>query len=60
MALQSMTALKSMSIEKLMNLKSDVEAMLAQKVSLCDRLSSLLLDYLTSKWSFCGDCPAGC
>jgi DNA-binding protein H-NS len=32
-ALQSMTALKSMSIEKLMNLKSDVEAMLAQKVS---------------------------
>jgi DNA-binding protein H-NS len=33
MALQSMTALKSMSIEKLMNLKSDVEAMLAQKVS---------------------------
>jgi DNA-binding protein H-NS len=33
MALQSMTALKSMSIEKLINLKSDVEAMLAQKVS---------------------------
>jgi DNA-binding protein H-NS len=33
MALQSMTALKSMSIEKLMNLKSDVEEMLAQKVS---------------------------
>jgi DNA-binding protein H-NS len=32
-ALQSMTALKSMSIEKLINLKSDVEAMLAQKVS---------------------------
>jgi hypothetical protein len=32
MALQSMTALKSMSIEKLMNLKSDVEATLAQKV----------------------------
>jgi DNA-binding protein H-NS len=32
-ALQSMTALKSMSIEKLMNLKSDVEATLAQKVS---------------------------
>jgi DNA-binding protein H-NS len=33
MALQSVTALKSMSIEKLMNLKSDVEEMLAQKVS---------------------------
>jgi DNA-binding protein H-NS len=33
MALQSMTALKSMSIEKLMSLKSDVEAMLTQKVS---------------------------
>src|ERR1700760_4592354 len=33
MALQSMTALKSMSIEKLINLKSDVEAMLDQKVS---------------------------
>jgi DNA-binding protein H-NS len=33
MALQSMTALKSMSIEKLMKLKSDVEAMLTQKVS---------------------------
>jgi DNA-binding protein H-NS len=33
MALQSVTALKSMSIEKLMNLKSDVEATLAQKVS---------------------------
>jgi hypothetical protein len=33
MALQSMTALKSISIEKLMKLKSDVEAMLAQKVS---------------------------
>jgi DNA-binding protein H-NS len=33
MALQSMTALKSMSIEKLMNLKNDVEAMLTQKVS---------------------------
>jgi DNA-binding protein H-NS len=32
-ALQSMTALKSMTLEKLMNLKSDVEAMLAQKVS---------------------------
>jgi hypothetical protein len=32
-ALQSMTALKSMSIEKLMKLKSDVEATLAQKVS---------------------------
>ena len=32
MALQSMTALKSMTIEKLMKLKSDVEAMLAQKV----------------------------
>jgi DNA-binding protein H-NS len=33
MALQSMTALKSMSIEKLTKLKSDVEATLAQKVS---------------------------
>ena len=33
MALQSMTALKSMSIEKLVKLKSDVEATLAQKVS---------------------------
>ena len=33
MALQSMTALKSMSIEKLVKLKSDVEAMLDQKVS---------------------------
>ena len=33
MALQSMTAIKSMSIEKLVKLKSDVEAMLAQKVS---------------------------
>jgi DNA-binding protein H-NS len=33
MALQSMTALKSMTIEKLMKLKSDVEATLAQKVS---------------------------
>jgi DNA-binding protein H-NS len=32
-ALQAMTALKSMSIEKLMSLKSDVEAMLTQKVS---------------------------
>ena len=32
-ALQSMTALKSMTIEKLMKLKSDVEATLAQKVS---------------------------
>jgi DNA-binding protein H-NS len=32
-ALQSMTALKSMSIEKLMKLKSDVEATLARKVS---------------------------
>jgi DNA-binding protein H-NS len=33
MALQSMTALKSMSIEKLINLKSAVEATLAQKVT---------------------------
>src|SRR5271157_1357809 len=33
MALQSMTALKSMSIEKLMSLRSDVEATLTQKVS---------------------------
>jgi DNA-binding protein H-NS len=33
MALQSMTALKSMTIEKLMKLKSDVEATLTQKVS---------------------------
>jgi DNA-binding protein H-NS len=33
MALLSMTALKSMSIEKLINLKSDVEATLAQKVT---------------------------
>jgi DNA-binding protein H-NS len=33
MALQSVTALKSMTIEKLMKLKSDVEATLAQKVS---------------------------
>jgi DNA-binding protein H-NS len=33
MALQSMTALKSMSIEMLMKLKSDVEETLAQKVS---------------------------
>jgi DNA-binding protein H-NS len=32
-ALQSMTALKSMSIEKLGKLKSDVEEMLAKKVS---------------------------
>jgi DNA-binding protein H-NS len=32
-ALQSMAALKSMTIEKLMKLKSDVEATLAQKVS---------------------------
>jgi DNA-binding protein H-NS len=32
-ALQSMTALKSMSIEKLVKLKSDVEETLAQKVS---------------------------
>jgi DNA-binding protein H-NS len=32
-AQQSMTALKSMSIEKLMSLKTDVEAMLTQKVS---------------------------
>jgi DNA-binding protein H-NS len=32
-ALQSMTALKSMTIEKLVKLKSDVEATLAQKVS---------------------------
>jgi DNA-binding protein H-NS len=32
-ALQSMTALKSMTLEKLMKLKSDVEATLAQKVS---------------------------
>ena len=33
MAQQSMTALKSMTIEKLIKLKSDVEAMLDQKVS---------------------------
>ena len=33
MALQSMTALKSMSIEKLVKLKSDVEETLTQKVS---------------------------
>jgi DNA-binding protein H-NS len=33
MALQSMTALKSMTIEKLMKLKDDVEATLTQKVS---------------------------
>jgi DNA-binding protein H-NS len=33
MALQSMTALKSMTVEKLVKLKSDVETMLAQKVS---------------------------
>jgi DNA-binding protein H-NS len=33
MALQSMTALKSMSIEKLMSLRSDVEATLTHKVS---------------------------
>ena len=33
MALQSMTALKSMTIEKLMKLKSDIEATLTQKVS---------------------------
>jgi DNA-binding protein H-NS len=32
-ALQSVTAIKSMSIEKLVKLKSDVEAMLAEKVS---------------------------
>jgi DNA-binding protein H-NS len=32
-ALQSMSALKSMTIEKLMSLKSDVETTLAQKVS---------------------------
>jgi DNA-binding protein H-NS len=32
-ALQSMTALKSMSIEKLVKLQSDVEATLAQKVT---------------------------
>jgi DNA-binding protein H-NS len=32
-AQQSMTALKSMTIEKLIKLKSDVEAMLDQKVS---------------------------
>jgi DNA-binding protein H-NS len=32
-ALQSMTALKSMSIEKLVKLKSDVEETLTQKVS---------------------------
>jgi DNA-binding protein H-NS len=32
-ALQSMTAIKSMSIEKLVQLKSDVEEMLSQKVS---------------------------
>ena len=33
MALRSMTALKSMSIEKLVKLKSDVEETLAQKVT---------------------------
>ena len=33
MALQSMTALKSMTIEKLMKRKSDIEATLTQKVS---------------------------
>ena len=33
MALQSMTALKAMTIEKLVKLKSDVEATLTQKVS---------------------------
>jgi DNA-binding protein H-NS len=33
MALQSMTALKSMSIEKLVKLKSDVEETLTQKVT---------------------------
>ena len=33
MALQSMTALKSMTIEKLFKLKDDVEAALAQKVT---------------------------
>ena len=33
MALQSMTALKSMSIEKLVKLKNDVEETLAQKVT---------------------------
>jgi hypothetical protein len=33
MAQQSMTSLKSMSIEKLVKLQSDVEAMLSQKVS---------------------------
>jgi DNA-binding protein H-NS len=33
MALRSMTALKSMSIEMLMKLKSDVEETLAQKIS---------------------------
>jgi DNA-binding protein H-NS len=32
-ALQSMTALKSMSVEKLVKLQSDVEAMLTQKVT---------------------------
>jgi DNA-binding protein H-NS len=32
-ALRSITALKSMSIEELMSLKTDVEAMLARKVS---------------------------
>jgi DNA-binding protein H-NS len=32
-ALQSMGALKSMTIEKLVNLQSDVEAALAQKVT---------------------------
>jgi DNA-binding protein H-NS len=32
-ALQSMTALKSMTIEKLMKLKNDVEATLTQKVT---------------------------
>jgi hypothetical protein len=32
-ALQSMTALKSMSLEKLMKLKGDVEATLTRKVS---------------------------
>ena len=33
MALQSMTGLKSMTVAKLVKLKSDVETMLAQKVS---------------------------
>ena len=33
MALRSMTALKSMSIEKLVKLKSDIEETLAQKVT---------------------------